>query len=106
MLEACGSGPIGEYDFGPHACDGDAQTPGTVRIRGDVEAIDGQQIHIISRRGEKFTLRMVDDMRSYLLADPKVAQVEEFSLTVSAPFNEMRAHVAGLLQHGSTDRFG
>jgi NitT/TauT family transport system ATP-binding protein len=25
---------------------------------------------------------------------------------VSAPFNEMRAHVAGLLQHGSTDRFG
>ncbi|HEY1852500.1 MAG TPA: MMPL family transporter [Candidatus Binataceae bacterium] len=34
-------------------------------------------------------LRMVDDMRSYLLADPRVAQVEEFSSTVSAPFNEM-----------------
>ena len=34
-------------------------------------------------------LRMVDDMRTYLLADPKVAQVEEFSSTVTAPFNEM-----------------
>jgi hypothetical protein len=32
---------------------------------------------------------MVDDMRAYLLADPKVAQVEEFSSTVTAPFNEM-----------------
>lgn len=34
-------------------------------------------------------LRMVDDMRAYLLADPTVAQVEEFSSTVSATFNQM-----------------
>ena len=34
-------------------------------------------------------LRMVDDMRTSLLHDPKVAQVEEFSSTVSAPFNEL-----------------
>lgn len=34
-------------------------------------------------------LRMVDDMRSYLFADPKVAQVLAFSSTVSAPFNQM-----------------
>jgi uncharacterized protein len=34
-------------------------------------------------------LRMVDDMRSYLFQDPKVAQVISFSSTVSEPFNEM-----------------
>ena len=34
-------------------------------------------------------LRMVDDMRTQLLRDPKVAQVEEFSSTVSATFNQM-----------------
>jgi predicted RND superfamily exporter protein len=34
-------------------------------------------------------LRMVDDMRSYLFKDPKVAQVVSFSSTVSEPFNQM-----------------
>jgi predicted RND superfamily exporter protein len=34
-------------------------------------------------------LRMVDDMRTALLYDPKVAQVEEFSSTVSASLNEL-----------------
>jgi uncharacterized protein len=34
-------------------------------------------------------LRMVDDMRASLLYDPKVAQVEEFSSTVSASLNEL-----------------
>ena len=34
-------------------------------------------------------LRMVDDMRTSLLYDPKVAQVEEFSSTVSASLNEL-----------------
>jgi uncharacterized protein len=34
-------------------------------------------------------LRMVDDMRTSLLYDPKVAQVEEFSTTVSASLNEL-----------------
>ena len=34
-------------------------------------------------------LRMVDDMRTALLYDPKVAQVEEFSSTVSANLNEL-----------------
>lgn len=34
-------------------------------------------------------LRVVDDMRSYLFLDPKVAQVVSFSSTVSEPFNEM-----------------
>jgi uncharacterized protein len=34
-------------------------------------------------------LRMVDDMRSYLFQDPKVAQVVSFSSTVTEPFNQM-----------------
>jgi len=34
-------------------------------------------------------LKMVDDMRSYLFKDPKVAQVISFSSTISDPFNEM-----------------
>jgi predicted RND superfamily exporter protein len=34
-------------------------------------------------------LRMVDDMRSFLFEDPKVAQVVSFSSTISEPFNEM-----------------
>ena len=34
-------------------------------------------------------LRMVDDLRSYLFKDPKVAQVVSFSSTVSEPFNQM-----------------
>ena len=34
-------------------------------------------------------LRLVDDMRSYLFEDPKVAQVVSFSSTVTMPFNEM-----------------
>jgi len=34
-------------------------------------------------------LRMVDDLRSYLFADPKVAQVVAFSSTVTMPFNQM-----------------
>jgi predicted RND superfamily exporter protein len=33
-------------------------------------------------------LRMVDDMRAYLLESPKVAEVEEFSSTVSATLNQ------------------
>jgi uncharacterized protein len=33
--------------------------------------------------------RMADDLRSYLLSDPKVAQVVTFSSVVSAPFNQM-----------------
>jgi predicted RND superfamily exporter protein len=32
---------------------------------------------------------MVDDMRSFLFQDPKVAQVVSFSSTISEPFNEM-----------------
>jgi predicted RND superfamily exporter protein len=34
-------------------------------------------------------LRMVDDMRSFLLQDPRVAVVVSFSSTISYPFNQM-----------------
>jgi len=34
-------------------------------------------------------LRMVDDMRDYMLADPRVRQVVSFSSTISYPFNQM-----------------
>jgi uncharacterized protein len=34
-------------------------------------------------------LRMADDLRSYLLADPKVAQVVSFASAVEQPFNQM-----------------
>jgi hypothetical protein len=61
-----------------------AQTPGTVRIRGDVEAVDGQQIHIISRRGEKFTLRMADDMKVQAIVPIAIDAIKPGSFIGSA----------------------
>jgi len=61
-----------------------AQTPGTVRIRGDVEAVEGQQIHIISRRGEKFTLRMADDMKVQAIVPIAIDAIKPGSFIGSA----------------------
>jgi hypothetical protein len=61
-----------------------AQTPGTVRIRGDVEAVDGQNIHITSRRGEKFTLRMADDMKVQAIVPIDIEAIKPGSFIGSA----------------------
>jgi hypothetical protein len=41
----------------------EAQTPAATRIRGDIEALDGQDIHIVSRSGQNVTLRLAGDLQ-------------------------------------------
>jgi len=65
-----------------------AQAPNIIRIRGDIESVDATDIHILSRRGEKFTLRMADDLKVQLIAPIAIEAIQPGSFIRSAAIGQ------------------
>jgi len=67
----------------------------TTRIRGDIEAVDAHEIHVISRRGEKFTLQLADDVQVAALVPIPIEAIKPGSFigcaAVSQPDGTLRA---------------
>jgi hypothetical protein len=61
-----------------------AQTSSRTRIRGDIEAVDAQELRIISRRGEKFTLQMADDLKIQAIVPITIDAIKSGSFIGSA----------------------
>jgi hypothetical protein len=62
----------------------EAQTPVTTRIRGDIEALDGQDIHIVSRSGQNVSLRLAGDLQVQGVAPISIDAIKPGSFIGSA----------------------
>lgn len=62
----------------------DAQTPTTIRIRGDIQSVGADEIHVISRRGEAFTLHLADDVQVQALVPISIDAIKPGSFIGSA----------------------
>jgi len=61
-----------------------AQTPVTTRIRGDIEALDDQEIRVVSRSGQKITLHLASDIQIQALAPVSIDAIKPGSFIGSA----------------------
>jgi hypothetical protein len=70
-------------------------TQATRRIRGDIEAADAHEVHVISRRGEKFTLQLADDVQVQALVPIAIDAIKPGSFigcaAVGQPDGTLRA---------------
>jgi hypothetical protein len=60
------------------------QTPATIRIRGDIESPNDQEIHVVSRSGQKTTLRLASDVQIQALAPISIDAIKPGSFIGSA----------------------
>src|SRR5579871_396007 len=54
-----------------------AQAPQTVRIRGDIDSLDGQALHVTSRAGEKMTVTLAPDTSVTAIVPSSLANIKQ-----------------------------
>jgi hypothetical protein len=77
----------------------EAQTPPPTRIRGDIEALDGQDIHIVSRRGQKVTLHLAGDLQVQALVPISIDAIKPGSFIGSAAVTQPDGTLRALEVH-------
>jgi hypothetical protein len=76
-----------------------AQTPVTTRIRGDIEALDGQDIRIVSRSGQKVSLRLAGDMQVQAVVPISIDAIRPGSFIGSAAVTQPDGTLRALEVH-------
>jgi hypothetical protein len=78
---------------------GFAQGPAMTRIRGDIEALDEQEIHIVSRTGQGYTLRLPPDVQVQVIAATTLDAIKPGSFIGSAAVTEKDGTLRALEVH-------
>jgi hypothetical protein len=78
---------------------GFAQSPATTRIRGDIESLDEQEIHIVSRAGQGYTLRLPPDVQVQVIAATTLDAIKPGAFIGSAAITEKDGTLRALEVH-------